>query len=184
MGGFVAGFIPGGAGTAAGAGLDLYVSYWLQSTVAQLASTANKYCKAKEVGITVNIVPSSFGKDRAYVDIFQVGGEPPHDQIEQWAFDYDFTPPPGGYIPPSPPGYFTYRWKGGLTGRRRGAYYLPKWQGRISHREGYFSKALREVITPSYMSAFGAMVAGYVGQIVSYHLKQTYEAQGYQVVII
>lgn len=149
---------------------------WLIDTCNKLADSAKAKCKAATAGITVNIVPFvALNKDTAYISIFQLGGQPPHDKIHQWAFDYVFTVPPGGYTPPTPPGYFEFHTPAGVKRFRRSYH---KKAGQTISRKGYFSEAIREVMTRQQLDSFSYPLAKTIGWSIVERIKIAAERQG------
>ncbi len=181
MGGFVAGFLPKAAGTTVGLGLDAYVNAWLIATMTRICAEAKTRCKANQGGVLVDISFMVTGQSQGEIVINQVGGELPHDRIEQWAFDYLFKVPMSGYIAPKPPGYFYLHQPDGTVTKRARVY--TKKAGQSVYRKGYMSEAIRAVLTPIYMKAFGAMVAGYTGQIVANYIRSEANSLGFNAVI-
>jgi len=156
------------------------ISAWLKDTVDQLATKAKSNCGKTPPTVDVTIVPYAFpNKESAHVAIYQVGGEPPHPYIEQWAFDYTFTVPPGGYDArnfPSTGGRFTFYFKDGSYMRRRWAY--SRKSGQTITRKGYFSQAAEQVFTKAHLDTLSRPLAQAVAISLTARIQMAAARQG------
>jgi hypothetical protein len=158
--------------------VETYIGLWLACSIAQMHAIASALCKYPGTKITHSTNKSAHtGEVRAT----QVGGSPPFDKPEDWAFDKLIQLPAGGFIAP-PGATFRMEKPHGIVYRRKTYNRATHWHGKT--RVGYFDEAIRQAYSMEEMGAFADVLAQFVGNAVAEEIAATARAQGMQATII
>lgn len=157
--------------------IDATCAWWLDQSMAKFVALAKIFCKHKYTTIAGHVNKAT--QDGRLVAT-QTKGFLPHDQIWQWAFDYTFTVPTGGFTPPPGAGVFIMEKPEGIRKRRRT---YTRHSGATITRKGYVSEAFRQTFTKPNLELLGAPIAQLVAGAVTQHIAAAARAQGFNVII-